>query len=130
MPIRKSDTVLKLKEYCKILSNIPEDQQNLLYKGKILLDEKLINFYNIENDHNIILVKKEIQKSEESLNQKIKNYYLKMINLNKSNNKEIKLNDILNFYNNFPDIISLINNLDFNQFDNIIQLLGVEALKI
>ena len=101
-----------------------------MYKGKILLDEKLINFYNIENDHNIILVKKEIQKSEESLNQKIKNYYLKMINLNKSNNKEIKLNDILNFYNNFPDIISLINNLDFNQFDNIIQLLGVEALKI
>jgi len=130
LPIRKSDTVLKLKEYCKILSNIPEDQQNLLYKGKILLDEKLINFYNIENDHNIILVKKKEQKSEESLNQKIKNYYLKMINLNKSNNKEIKLNDILNFYNNFPDIISLINNLDFNQFDNIIQLLGVEALKI
>ena len=29
--IRKSDTVLKLKEYCKIISNIPEDQQNLLF---------------------------------------------------------------------------------------------------
>ena len=30
IPIRRSDTILKLKEYCKILSNIPQDQQILL----------------------------------------------------------------------------------------------------
>ena len=64
IPIRKLDTILKLKEYCKIISNTPQDQQNLLYKGKILLDEKLINDYNIENNHDIILVKKKAPKSE------------------------------------------------------------------
>jgi len=36
LSIRKSETILKLKEYCKILSKIPQDQQNLLYKGNIL----------------------------------------------------------------------------------------------
>ena len=51
LPVRKSDTILKLKEYCKVLSKIPEDQQNLLYKGEILLDDKLISNYNIENNH-------------------------------------------------------------------------------
>ena len=64
IPIRKSDKILKLKEYCKILSNIPQDQQKLLYKGKILSDDKLINDYNIENNHNIILVKKIESKPE------------------------------------------------------------------
>ena len=57
--IRKVDTILKLKEYCKIISNIPTDQQNLLYNGIILSNEKLINDYNIENNHYIILAKKD-----------------------------------------------------------------------
>ena len=128
LPIRKSDTVLKLKEYCKIISNIPEDQQNLLYKGKILLDEKLINYYNIENDHNIILVKKGDQKTESS-NQNLKHNFSNIINLNKSNNKEIKPNDLLNFYNKISDIHSFLNNFDFNQIDNLYQFLGVGNFK-
>jgi len=61
------DTILKLKEYCHILSNIPQDQQNLLYNGKILLNEKLINDYNIENNNNITLEKKEESKPENIL---------------------------------------------------------------
>lgn len=32
--------------------------QNLIYKGRILSDEKTLNDYNIQNDHTIILVKK------------------------------------------------------------------------
>ena len=126
--IRKSDTVLKLKEYCKIISNIPEDQQNLLYKGKILLDEKLINYYNIENDHNIILVKKGDQKTESS-NQNLKHNFSNIINLNKSNNKEIKQNDLLNFYNKISDIHSFLNIFDLNQIDNLYQFLGVGNFK-
>ena len=128
LPIRKSDTILKLKEYCKIISNIPEDQQNLLYKGKILLDEKLINYYNIENDHNIILVKKEVQKVESS-NQNFKDYLFKMINSNKSNNKEIKPNDLFNLCNKIPNLHSFWNNIDLNQIDNFYQLLGVGNFK-
>ena len=58
LPIRTSETILKLKEYCQIISNIPPAQQNLLYKGKILSNEKLIKDYEIENNHDIILVKK------------------------------------------------------------------------
>ena len=34
--IGKSDTILKLKEYCQIISNIPPAQQILIYRGKIL----------------------------------------------------------------------------------------------
>jgi len=128
LPIRKSDTILKLKEYCKIISNIPEDQQNLLYKGKILLDEKLINYYNIENDHNIILVKKEVQKAESS-NQNFIDYLFKTINSNKLNNKEIKPNDLFNLCNKIPNIYSFYNNVDWNQIHNFYQFLGVGNFK-
>ena len=128
IPIRKSDTILKLKEYCKIISNIPQDQQNLLYKGKMLLDEKLIKYYNIENNQNIILVKKKIQKSG-SLNQNSKINFFNIINLNESDNKEINLNEVFNICNIFPDIASLYNNLDLNRFDDFYQLLGVGNFK-
>ena len=63
LPIRKSETILKLKEYWQIISNIPQAQQNLLYKGKILSNVKLIKDYEIENNHEIILVKTEAQKT-------------------------------------------------------------------
>jgi len=57
LPIRKSETIFKLKEFCNIINNIPQDQQTLLFNEKILLDEKLISDYRIENNHTIILVK-------------------------------------------------------------------------
>lgn len=77
LPIRKLDTIYKLKEYCQVLSQIPQDQQNLFYEGKILLNEKLISDYNIEDNHNILLEKKEDQKSVN-------------VPLNQNSNKEIK----------------------------------------
>ena len=58
--INKSDTVLKLKEKCEKETNIPALQQNLFYKGRMLSNEKLINYYNLDNDQTIILEKKQI----------------------------------------------------------------------
>ena len=130
IPIRKSDTILKLKEYCKIISNIPQDQQNLLYKGKILLDEKLIKDYNLENNHDIILIKKKNPKSVNiSINQTLNNSnsnenFININDINFSNNKEINPNDIGNAINKVPDIASFYNNLDLNLIDNLFQSFG------
>jgi hypothetical protein len=129
LPIGKSDTVLKLKEYCKIISNIPQDQQNLLYKGKILLDEKLINDYNIENNNDIILAKKEASKSDHipiNLNSiNLNEIFINNNDMNFSNNKEINPNDICNALNKVPDVASFFNNLDLNLIDNLFQSLGL-----
>ncbi len=58
--ISKSSTVKELKNACSDAdkSNITPLEQNLVYKGRILADEKLLSDYNIGNDHTIILVKK------------------------------------------------------------------------
>jgi hypothetical protein len=131
IPIRKSDTILKLKEYCKIISNIPQDQQNLLYKGKKLLDEKIINDYNIENNHDIILAKKEEPKSvNTSINQNSNdsNSNENFLNNNKINfsiNKEINTKDIINAYNKVPDLFSIYSNIDLNLIDKVYQLCGL-----
>lgn len=61
--ISKSATVKELKNSCSAAdkSNISPPEQNLVYKGRILADEKLLSDYNISNDHTIILVKKYIE---------------------------------------------------------------------
>ena len=131
IPIRKSDTILKLKEYCKIISNIPQDQQNLLFKGKILLDEKLINYYNIENNNDIILVKKEDPKTvnipinKNSNNSNPNENFINIHNVNFSIDKEINPNDIANAYNQVPDLFSIYNNMDMNLIDKVYQLYGL-----
>ena len=56
--ILKSDTILTLKEKCQKETEVPPESQNLVYKGRILANEKLVSDYKIENDHTIILVKK------------------------------------------------------------------------
>jgi hypothetical protein len=56
--IEKSDTILQLKEKLRDITQIEPTSQNLVYKGRILANEKLVSDYNIENDHTIILVKK------------------------------------------------------------------------
>ena len=111
LPIRKLDTIYKLKEYCQVLSHIPQDQQNLLYKGEILLNEKLINDYNIEDNHYILLEKKSDQKSVK-------------VPLIQNSNKEIKQNNIYIPSNKQPDITSFFNNIDLNQLENFYQSLG------
>ena len=111
IPIRKVDTILKLKEYCKIISNIPIDQQNLLYNGIILSNEKLINDYNIENNHYIILAKKDS----------------KPVNIPLEQNSDSSNSD-KNFFNNIneeiPNLSSFYNKLDMNKVDNLLQVLG------
>jgi uncharacterized ubiquitin-like protein YukD len=72
--ISKSAPVKELKEACSAAdkSNISPPEQNLVYKGRILADEKLLSDYNIANDHTIILVKKY---SETKCNKNILFYY-------------------------------------------------------
>ena len=102
LPIRKSETILKLKEYCKVLSKIPQDQQNLLYKGNILLNEKFIGDYDIKDNDNIILVKKEEPKQvnipiKQNFNNLNSNEHI-FNNINISNNDEINVNEMANAY--------------------------------
>lgn len=58
IPITKTATILDLKKALVKDSTLTEEQQNLVYKGRILADDKLISDYNIQNDHTIILVKR------------------------------------------------------------------------
>ena len=131
LPIRKSETIFKLKEFCNILSNIPQDQQTLLFNEKILLDEKLISDYRIENNHTIILVKKEVPKSKNApLNQNsnISNSNEKIFNndnKNFLNNKGLNPNAISNAFIQAPDFISLYCNLDFKLIDDLYESLGI-----
>ena len=111
LPIRKSDTILKLKEFCHIISNIPPAQQTLLYKGKILLNEKFINDYDIENNHDIILDKKEEQKPID-----IQSF---------SDNKKIKSMEIAKAFEQIPDFLSFYDKLDTNKIDNYIRVMGI-----
>ena len=109
LPIRKSETILKLKEYCQIISNIPQAQQNLLYKGKILSNVKLIKDYEIENNHEIILVKTEAQKT---------------INiLQFSDNKELNPKKIAKAFGQIPDLLSFCEKMDLFKIDNYIRLI-------
>lgn len=53
-----SQTILDLKKACAEQAKLTEKEQNLVFKGRILQDDKLISDYQIQNDHTIILVKK------------------------------------------------------------------------
>ena len=59
MIIGRSDKIEKLKEFCEKISDIPSTRQILIYKGKILSNDKLISDYNIDNGQTIILKKRE-----------------------------------------------------------------------
>ena len=64
LKISTSQTELDLKKACSEQSKLNEKEQNLVYKGRILVDDKLISDYNIQNDHTIILVKKMSQEKK------------------------------------------------------------------
>jgi len=130
LPIRKSETILKLKEYCKIISKIPQDQQDLLYKGQILLNEKFVNDYNIENNDNMLLVKKEEPKPVNiPINQ---NSNILNKNIKFSNNNEINANDVANAYKRVQaqDILSFYDNIDLDKLENYYKLMGVKFSEI
>jgi uncharacterized protein YxjI len=61
--ISQGSTILDLKKALFKKSTLKESEQNLVYKGRILADDKLISDYNIQNDHTIILVKKFVCKN-------------------------------------------------------------------
>lgn len=56
--ITKSATVLELKEVIKEKTGIEQNRQSLVYKGKILADDKTLSEYHVENEHTLILVEK------------------------------------------------------------------------
>lgn len=62
--VSKSGLVLDLKKACVEKTGLKESEQNLVYKGRILADDKNIADYNIGNDHTLILVKKYSQESK------------------------------------------------------------------
>jgi len=124
IPIRKSDTILQLKEYCQIISDIPQVQQILLYKGKILYNEKFINDYNIENNDNIILAKKEESKKViDSLGHNSESSNLNSNFTNKikrlTDNKEININEVAKSLGQIPDILSNFNKIDIDKVNNL-----------
>jgi uncharacterized ubiquitin-like protein YukD len=56
--VSKSATVLELKEVIQEKSGIDANRQSLVYKGKILADDRTLSEYQVENDHTLILVEK------------------------------------------------------------------------
>lgn len=53
----KMGTVLDLKEAISAKLSVPSSQQRLIYKGRVLKDASTLEFYGIENDHTIHMVK-------------------------------------------------------------------------
>lgn len=51
-------SVLEFKLKIQELTEIEPELQNLIYKGKILVDEKTLNDYSIQDNFTVILVKK------------------------------------------------------------------------
>jgi ubiquilin len=69
--ISKSSTVSDLKKQISEKCQLEESQQNLVYKGRILADEKALSDYDIQNDHTIILVKKYKESNEQKTESKV-----------------------------------------------------------
>ena len=49
-------TILSLKSLIRETTSIDEERQRLIYKGRVLIDETIINDYKIENGHTIHMV--------------------------------------------------------------------------
>ena len=123
LPIRKSETINKLKEYCQVISNIPQDQQILLFKGKKLSNEKLIKDYDIENNNDIILAKKEEQKIPQ--NSGISNINIIDEVKKFTDNKQINADEVFKSLEQNPDIFSYLEKIDYNKIDNLSKMMGI-----
>ena len=143
--ISKSDTIQTLKERCQKETTIPPESQNLVYKGRILSNEKLVSDYKIENDHTIILVKKHSPApttnetkptTTTTSNTTSSNSTNNNANSNSSNNSNNNNNNNNNNWNNnpfmgmggqMPDLSQLgdlMGNIDPNELNNMMQNFG------
>lgn len=97
----------------------------------MLLDDKLINDYNIENNHNIILVKK-IESKQKNVGLESKSGHSNSnkncsinSNIRLPDNRKINFNELANAYKQIPDYISFFNEIDIDKADNLCQLIGM-----
>jgi len=130
MLIGRFDKIEKLKELCEKISDVPPDKQILIYKGKILSNDKLISDYNIDDGDNIILLKKEksspvhISLIPNSGNPNLNNDFIKNNIIRLLNNKEINFTEIANMHKQYPDYISFLQKMDVDKFNNLFQSMG------
>ena len=144
--ISKSDTILALKEKCQKETSIPPESQNLVYKGRILSNEKLVSDYKIENDHTIILVKRHTASQQSTTETKAPSSNTTTTNNtnpnnntndnsnntnnnsnNNNNNNNWNNNPFMGLGGNIPDLSqlgSLLGNIDPNELNNMMQNLG------
>ena len=138
LKVNKSDTIEVLKEKCSKETSVPAQSQNLVYKGRILSNEKLVSDYNIDNDHTIILVKKHIPSQTSTTENKPStqttstsntntntNNYSNNSNNNNSNNNNY--NPFMGLGGQMPDLSqlgSLMGNIDPNSLNDMMQNLG------
>ena len=138
--VLKSDTIQTLKEKCEKETSIPPQSQNLVYKGRILTNEKLVSDYKIENDHTIILVKKHTSspptitenktntQSSTTNNTSTNNTNTGNNNNNSNNNNNNNnQNPFMGMGGQMPDLSqlgSLMGNIDPNMLNNMMQNLG------
>ena len=125
IPIRKSDKISQLKEYCKIISNIPPAEQYLVYKEKILSDEKFVNDYNIENNQNILLAKK-VEELPENIPLIQNPDFLKFLKT-QTDNKDIDFNEVANLYKQI-DLSATFFNYNIERADDYCQAIGLGSL--
>ena len=130
MLIERSDKIEKLKELCEKISDVPQDKQILIYKGKILSNDKLISDYNINDGDDIILKKKEecapvnISLIPNSRISNLNNEIFKNNIISLSNNKEINFAELANMYKQNPDYLSTLQKMDIDKINNLSQSMG------
>ena len=144
----KSDTIQTLKEKCEKETSIPAQSQNMVYKGRILSNEKLISDYKIENDHTIILVKKHTSSQPSTTENKTtsqnqnttsnsntnntssnntNNTNNNNNNTNTNNNSNNNQNPFMGMGGQMPDLSqlgSLMGNIDPSMLNSMMQNLG------
>ena len=141
--VLKSDTIQTLKEKCQKETEVPPESQNLVYKGRILSNEKLVSDYKIENDHTIILVKKHTPSQTTTENKPTStnttaNTTSNTNNANNTtNNSNSNNNNSNNNWNNnpfmgmggqMPDLSQLgdlMGNIDPNEISSMMQNMGM-----
>jgi len=144
MLIGRSDKIEKLKQLCEKISDVPPEQQILIYKGNILSNDKIISDYNIDNGAKIILNKKEEPLQENfSLfqnfdNSNLKHFFSNNNRISISKNENINFNEISKILKQIPDFSSVFMKMDFDKLkdyyisigcENYLNTLGVQPKK-